>query len=279
MPRLNEHHTHEGITTLLFGGSGTGKTFLAGSAGDRTLIVAPSNGIATLKSPLFKQMVGSNPFLEVVDEAPIVDVATGFDKIEEVIDTYLRTKRDEIDTIVVEDATSFRRMSMNKALELNMKLNRSKTQLATKAHEIVIPTVQDFGTEINLTEAFIIKYTQICKSLNLNFVMTAHERLAFVQPVNSEGKTVIGAKSVLYSCKPGFTGQTFPDSVTGLFDNIWHTEVGGSADRTFYRIRTQGDSITTAKTRTAGIFPVLIEKFVPLSKLHDHVRNSTVFKN
>jgi len=245
----------EPINLLLYGSSGSGKTAFCGSAGDRTLIISPSNGLATLKSKWFHDTFKSNPFIE---EVPLDDVtsAKSYDRYCDIIDLYLEKRADEIDTIIVDDATTFRRAAMNKGLELGGKLNISKTKSKMEAikTDVVVPAVQDFGMEMRLVEMFVRGTADLCKSKGKHFILTAHERLLMEKGLN------IGDVPTIRRIMPGFTGQTFPDDITGLFDMTWHTEVKGSGDKTFYQIRTQGDSVIVAKTRYAGIFPAFLEK-------------------
>ena len=267
MPRLSEVSADVATTLLLYGNSGTGKTWMIGTAGDRTLIISPSNGIATLKSALFKTQINANPFIEEVNEEPIPTKALGYDLYSDIIDRYLKDHAGDIDTIIVDDATAFRRTAMNKGLELNQAANRSKTKSQSK--DVIIPTVQDYGIEMNLVEQFCRYYTAECKRLNKNFVLTAHERIVYQPPDK------LGDLPVIHKIQPAFTGKTFPDDITGLFDLTWHTETKGSGDRIFYQIRTQPDSSVIAKTRWGGLFPVLIEKQIPLTLVFSSIRSQT----
>lgn len=271
--RLSEHDTYESVTGLIYGGSGTGKTMLVASAGSDSLIITPSNGIATLKSSLFKSLLpGVNPYIEVNDEEPIPDKALGFDKISDIIDKYLKEKPNEIKNVIVEDSTSVRRMALMKGLELNQRLGRSQTLKQSTSKDVIVPTVQDYGIEMNLIDQFMRYYTNECKRLGINFFVTAHERFTF-----DKGKEIGAPPSIKY-IRPGFTGQTFPEDITGLFDLTWHTEVVGSGNRTFYQIRTSGDSVISAKTRYGGIFPTLIEKFYPLTHHINCIKTGTPLK-
>lgn len=268
MLRLNDKPASEESTTLLlYGNSGTGKTFFIGSAGNRTLIISPSNGLSTLQSKLFTRDIGSNPIIEVIDEEPLPPKATAFDKYSDVIDLYLEKHLDEFDTIIVDDATALRRVALTKGLELNSKLGRSKTLGQSK--EVIVPTVQDYGIEMNLVEQFCRHYTALCKNVKKNFVLTAHERQIY------EKAEKIGELDILKKILPGFTGKTFPDDITGLFDCTWHTEIRGAGDRTYYQIRTQGDSQVVAKTRWGGLFPVLIEKQPRLDVVFNCIKTQT----
>jgi hypothetical protein len=269
--KLNEMQLDEVTTLLLYGNSGTAKTWLAGTAGDNTVIIAPAQGISTLQSLLFKKLVGTNPTVEVVDELPMPDIAAGFDRIGDLVEKYL--DEPSINTIVVDDTTNVRRMALNKGLELNQKLNRSQTHTKMKnmKSDAIVREMNDITMEMALMEAFVKKAVTYSKEAKKNFVLTAHERLRFIKPAK------VGDPPTLDKIQPGFSGQTFPDDVTGLFDLIWHTEIRGGGDRIFYQVRTQGDSTTTAKTRWGGLFPVLFEKSPNLAQVFECIKTQTPY--
>lgn len=250
MPRLNDLPRGECITGIYYGPSGIGKTIFCGTAGDRALFVNIGNGIESLQSKWFKSYCpNSNPIVETITEDRVPTIAKGFDAVCDIIDEYLEKKSGEFDTIIVDDATALRRMAMNKGLEINLQLGRTKG--TTKKLDIVIPTVQDYGVEMNLIEQFIGTYTTIAREKGKHFIMTAHDRITYKKGPN------IGDIPTIHKISPGFTGQTFPDQVTGMFDLVWRGEAVGSGNNTLYRARTQGDESLVAKTRYAGLFPTL----------------------
>lgn len=254
MPRLNELPIGKSISALFYGGAKTGKTVLAASAGDRTLFINVGNGIVTLQSEWFRKIYNSNPIIETVSEEYVPTSARGYDKVCDIIEDYLKKSPDEFDTIVIDDATNIRRMAMTKGLELNQQLGKSKTRetlTSNKLVDVIIPTVADFGAEMALVEQFIGSYTTLAQEKGKHFIMTAHERLTF-----EKGKA-IGDLPTLKKVSPGFTGQTFPDSVTGVFDLVFHMEAVGSGNQTQYRARTKGDEALTAGTRYPELFPTL----------------------
>lgn len=254
MPRLNEIPLGKSISGIFYGPAKTGKTVLVASAGDRTLLINIGNGIVTLQSDWFRRIYNSNPIIETITEEFVPSVATGYDRIEDIIDRYISKESDTFDTIVVDDATNLRRMAMTKGLELNQALGKSKTKdilTGNKKVDVIVPTVADFGAEMAIIEQFIGKYVTLCQEKGKNFLMTAHERLTF-----EKGKN-IGDIPTLKKVSPGFTGQTFPDSVTGIFDLVWHMEAIGSGNMTQYRARTKGDESLTAGTRYPELFPTL----------------------
>jgi hypothetical protein len=79
--------------------------------------------------------------------------------------------------------------------------------------------------------------------------MTAHERISFKE------KGTITGPDVVDKIRPGFTGRTFPDSIPGMFDLVWYTQVIGGGERAIYRVRTEGDVGLVAKTCYNGLFP------------------------
>lgn len=272
MPKLNEVPSQDNsVTLLLYGNSGTGKTGFLGTSGDRSLIITPRHGLATLQSKWFKEYAKANPFIEVVDFPDKPSAAT-YDKYCDIIDLYLEKHFDEIDTICVDDATAFRRAAMDKGLELGGKFETSKTKSKMEAikSDIAVPAIQDFGMEMRLVEMFVRGTADLCKQKGKNFIMTAHERNVFNKPES------IGGIATLRKVSPGFTGQTFPDEITGLFDLTWHTDTQGSGDRIFYRIQTQGDSVVVAKTRWGGLFPTLFEKQPKFSDVVNAVKTQTL---
>jgi hypothetical protein len=105
---------------------------------------------------------------------------------------------------------------------------------------------------MSLMEQFVIHYISRCKELNKHLIMTAHQRISYNPP------TTIGGEQTIANIKPGFTGKTFPDYITGFFDLVWHAEKLGGGEQIKYRARTSGDSALTAHTKI-GSFPTLLE--------------------
>lgn len=249
MPRLNDLPKGESVIGLIYGPAGSGKTDLLGTAGNEALIINIGMGIATLQSQSWKKRnPNCNPIIETILEDAIPNTAEAFDKVCDIIDEYLEKYRSEIKYLIIDDATALRRFAMNKGLEINQKLGKSNSLSRSKQDDYVAIAVQDYGIEMDLIDKFIIGYTSICRDMGLHFFMSAHERVQYNAP------RTIGETPTINSVKPGFTGRTFPDSVTGHFDLVFYTEVKGSGDRAHYQVRTVGDSSLVAKCRFGGIF-------------------------
>lgn len=241
---------------LVYGPSGSGKTHFIGTAGSRTLIINTGLGIATLQSKGFKQRYpGVNPIVETVVESYLPDKATGHNEVCDILDRYLDPKNplfNEFDTVAIDDATALRRMAMSLALEVNEDLQKSQSLKSSRKHGQLTVAVQDYGEEMNIVDKFLVDYISICREQNKHFILTAHERVTFGKP------PTIGAPAPVLKIRPGFTGSTFPDSVTGQFDLVWYLETQGAGDRVLYKARTAGDSALVAKTREDMTFPVLV---------------------
>lgn len=266
MTRLSDIPLGESITLCLYGGAGTGKTWMCGTLGDRTLYCNIENRLATFQGVLFKQRYKFNPLVITVHEEPVPDGgAKALVKLTQEINREIDEHKDEFDNICIDGATALRRFAMNMGLEINQKTKKSQslTNKATISPDFPVTdiTVQDYGMEMALIERFIIQMKEYCFEAKKNFILTAHERVEFNKPAR------IGDAPTVRSVKPGFTGQTFPDSIPGLFDLVWHTEVVGGGSGATYVVRTEGDRELIAKTCFNGLFkdripsPILTDVF------------------
>lgn len=256
--RLDSLAKGESETFLIYGGSGTGKTWFAGTAGDRTLFIDNGNGINTFHSPLFQQKVGANPIIisigEKMEGRGVFDDAIAYDLVCDTIDYALQKFPEEFDTIVIDDVTQLRKSALNKGLEFNQNTGKSQTLKNIKEkYDMVVAAVQDYGAEMSLVEQFIAGYTTTCKQAGKHLIMNAHERLTY-----RKGEK-IGDPAVLAKTSPGFTGQTFPDAVTAYFDHVWYFQVVGAGSQRVWRATTQGREDLAAKTRSGGVFEPLEE--------------------
>lgn len=253
LTRLSSIPKAEAVSVLVYGSAKTGKTFFAGTAGERMLFISNGDGHSTLQSKCFKDRFKTDPFIEIV---PVDDMAKGavaFRKVAELIEANLTNP--DIDTIVVDDASRQIQASTLLALEINQKLNKSTTLANTKNFDLLLPVVQDFGTEIENTLQSYSWFISECKHNKKHFILLAHERNIF-----KKGKN-IGDQPELVKTVPYFTGaDKNPDRIPGLFDWVLHSESTGAGERTRYKVRTEGDENLIAGCRDGkGIFPTIIE--------------------
>lgn len=256
---LKNMNFSEAFTFLIYGGAGTGKTELIGSAGSRTLIINNGSGLLTLKSPGFKQRHPNvNPIIvtvgEELDSHGQPQTAKAFDKVCDLIDYALKNFPERFDTIAIDDMTAQRRFAMNKGLEVGARTGISKSLEKRDKYDVTMPAVQDYGLEMSLMSQFISGYVEICKSAGKHLIMASHEKILYQKPKDSQGKTILGEPPVVYKIRPAFTGSAFPDDVPALFDFVWYTEVVGSYSNVAFRVRTVGSEDLIAKSRGSGIF-------------------------
>lgn len=244
LKKLSAKPFAESLTMLLFGDPGTGKTFFAGTAGPRTVILNVGVGDETLRSPAFLKKYPYDPY--------IIDVPRDVNQFEYCCDSVewlFKNKAGEFDTIVLDECTAFRAIALQKAIEVNKDLQKTGTADAAKKNRgIISPQIADFGEEINVVNWFLAEITQECKANNVHLIALAHARTTYKKPAK------IGEPPMLVKVRPGFTGQTFPDAVLGHFDEVWYLEVVGRGEQKKYRFTTQPNSLLSAKSRHGGVF-------------------------
>lgn len=244
-------------TFLLYGSTGSGKTRICGTCGDRTLFINNGIGVGTIQSPRFQADVGSRPIVvslfEKLGKRGIFDTAQVHDAICDTIDFALEKFPERFDFICIDDGTQLRRGAMNKALEIMQATGKSNTlKNIVEKYDVMSSAVQDYGQEMSIVETFIASYSHICKQAGKHFVFCAHERMTFKKGEN------IGEAPVLIRTAPAFTGvDKNPSQMSNYFDNVWHTEVVGGGDNRLFRVTTVGHEQLAAKTRMDGVFKVV----------------------
>lgn len=255
---LDEMKIEESTTMMAYGGSGVGKTMFVASAGPRTLIINIGDGLTTIQGPFCKKKFyhSGMPIVATIREERDPETlffksAEAFQKVQYAIEWAVDKFPDKFDTIAVDDATQLRAFAFNLGLELNKEFDRSKTLQKGKEVGGFIPAVQDFGAEMDLIENFVAETISICKELNKNFILTAHERHIFKKVRDQSGK-VIGEE--LDKIRPGFTGKTFPDDITNYFDLVWQFEAVRTGQGPVFRANTTDSKTIKAKSRYPGVF-------------------------
>jgi hypothetical protein len=250
--RLKDRQPGQAWISLLYGASKTGKTYFAGTAGARTLLINIGNGIDTLLSPAFTSKYPKSAEMIVVDvrEENPKGMAEAFDFVTDTINHALKHFPDSFDTIILDEATALRTFALNKAMELNTGARRVKRE--NRIEEYVKAELGDYGEEMSMINWFLGQYIPKFKEANKHFLMLAHERQIFSKPERQ------GDEATLARVLPGFTGKTFPDQVPAFFDDVFRSEVlmDGSGNAV-YQIRTAGNNSIVGGTRHGGIFNTL----------------------
>lgn len=253
--RAHDLQPLDSIRMLLYGEQGTGKTRFAATCGDRALIINTGFGTTTLTSPSVKKL--GNPLVITVTEemdkvTGIFKTAKAFDLICDIMDKWEGS--DEIDTIIIDDATFLGKLAMNKALELNFNSKKSHSLTNSRKNGMMELAGQDFGEQMGVIDWFLYSYSQSMMLNKKHLIITAHERLVYEKTLDQNGKPVFGEPATLTKVTPGFYGEKFPGVVMGYFDFIWHSEMDSGGDNRRYRFRTIGNEVIAAKSRYSGIF-------------------------
>lgn len=273
---LDEIPADDAVSLLLYGGNGTGKTFFAGTAGPRALFINIGQGLVVLKSPLFRKLyptAGAMPVVNIYEklgERAMPTEGVMFDAVSDTIDECLQNKQVEalFDTVIIDDASALKRAAMNKALDVNQKLGKSKSKATSEQYDFTGPGVQDYGTEMQMIEQFMAGYTEICKKAGKHLIVVAHERNIFKKAAG------MGDNPILMKTVPYFTGvDKNPDYVAKYFDNVWNATVVSGGSERVYRIRCQGDETISAKSRYAGVFDT-VESGLDFPKVLDRIKKS-----
>jgi len=248
MVRLDELPRSEALSLLYYGGSGTGKTFFCGTAGDRSIYIDCGVGpVETMQSLVFKEKVGTNPIVVKIREEfgdNRVPKAEAFEKLWMTYDWILENRLDDFDTVCTDNGTALRTWARAAGLKWNWQNNKSNTwDVMTKlGNPVMAPAIQDYGREIDMIAWLFQTYAGLFKDAGKNFIVTAHARQTF------EKGDKIGDPKKLVKVMPGFTGETFPDDVPALFDEVWYAEKSGGGEGATFRCKPYGNAITFGKT-------------------------------
>jgi hypothetical protein len=263
LKRVSEDERIEGTTQLVYGPAGTGKTFYAGSAGDDWILMSDRNGVATVKSKLFKDKVGTDPFLVEIhpDESPTLPAL--FDSLRNQIDGFLApAEKNNWRGIILDDINTVRIGARNKAIQLNGLAGRSKTSgnaQSGKFKDILLPTIADFGTEMGLVESFLRQMNDGLRSEGKHCIVCAHERL-----YRKEGSNTV------VQVKPLFTGTDTPDAMPGIFDLVWYLRIVGTGSNVKREFVTETEGGIMAKTRWGGLFKQ-VERDITAKEVFDRI--------
>lgn len=267
--RLAEYKPGESWILLYYGPSKAGKTYLAGTAGARTLFINIGDGLETLMSPAFTQRYPDSKDMIIVDirEQNPQGIAEAFDLVGDAIHYALKNFPDKFDWVILDEATAFRKYAMNKSMELNTEARKHGAAREKRTEEFVKPDIGDYGTEMQMIEWFLGTYIPIFKEHKKHFVMLAHERQTFSKAPK------IGDDPVLKRVLPGFTGKTFPDQIPQFFDDVFHAEVVGGGTNVVYRARTAGSESEIGGARHGGIFST-VEQDPNLQKMLERIKKA-----
>lgn len=264
---LDEIPTGSSIRMLGFGGPGTGKTEFVLTMGEGTCLINLGRGEETLKN-LGAKSRNKNAKLTVVDLNKVLDKKDGstpepIEMINAISDSvYHAITVKGFKKIAIDDMTEYRTYALLQALKINKEQGKSKSYDFTLANDgLMMPVVQDFGTEMNLVEDFLRWLCNEAYDREFHVYITAHTRAIYRKSLDAKGSPIIGEPKVLVRELPGFTGETFPDNIPRLFSIVGMFNQNGVNKDGDQRIRLylQGDSTRRVKHRYSGILPEFLD--------------------
>lgn len=236
---------------LLFGAAGRGKTFWAAGVSDRTVIITDGNGISTLRSPMFKEKVGTDPMILEIspDKDPLSP--TAFDQIRNLIDALFADNINDFDTLIIDDIDFTREAAMAKGIVMNKLANRSKTAENNRSQKfgnimMISFTESDYQTEMRLVDGFLLQTTDACRAAGKNLIINAHER--YMRKEDDKGNEYI------YRISPLFTGRNTADNIARYFDLVWYIRTVGTGSNVKREFVTDSEGALDCKTRWGGLF-------------------------
>jgi len=232
----------ERVQLLVYGPSKSGKTFGALTF-PRPCVMDFDRGIATANNPDFIKLYGKRKVLyeQFYDtkrvKGGVVMNHNAFDDACRFFDEMMSDdKRDMFDTWVVDSGTTLSDAALNKAIVLlgsgTFKGISSKTHEEAKKHGLVVPKIQDYGSERSLVEQFV------------DMLLGADKHLVFI----CHEKVITNSDGVVTAVTPLLTGKGV-EAVCLRFDEVYNLQVKGNAATRTRRLLTDSDGIRVAGSR------------------------------
>lgn len=207
------------VQAVVYGGAKVGKTFGAGTF-PRPNWIDFDKGIATLVNKDFVAAHGWRPDIKfgqfhegAKTSAGVVTKATALDEASRYFDSWMKPgKIDEFDTWVIDTGTFLAEAAMDKALMLlsgkhGFKGITSNTLEMGIQYGLVVPKLQDYGSERSMVEQFV----SMVKSSGKHMLFICHE------------KTISDDDGKIVKIVPLLTGQSV-DKINAMFDDVWRIE-------------------------------------------------------
>ncbi len=191
MPYISEWKPTDPMQILVFGEYKAGKSWGAFTF-PRPVVMDFDRGIATARNPDFIKKHGYTDgamkeiFYETFQEKNVnlKGIATkhnAFDDACKYFDEWMKAKgkwdgrevgRDQFDTWIIDSGTTLSEFAQTKAIIVMQSMSLSKTQEKGVQHGLIVPKIQDYGSERSLVEQFI----RMVKDSGKNVVLICHEK-------------------------------------------------------------------------------------------------------
>lgn len=251
MPYVADWQPSDPVQLLVFGQAKTGKSWGALTF-PRPVVFDFDNGVATARNPEFVAANGLRPiFYEVFAETSqrngIVQNPHAFDDACRFFDEWMKPSgkwkdratgkihdvgKDLFDTFVIDSGTTLSELAQHKAVSVLGTMKLSKTMEDAMRHGVLVPRIQDYGSERSLVEQFI----DMVRDSGKNCVLICHEK-----EVTNEAGNLTGIVPLL-------TGKS-AESVPLKFDEVYNLRVQKKGPNVVRSLQTAPDGLRKVGTR------------------------------
>lgn len=235
------------IQVLVYGPSKVGKTWGAYTF-PRPVVFDFDNGIATVRNPAFVKKYGLKTvvFYEQFKEAKmtphgVVLQHNALDEACRFFDEWMKpagkwkgfeTGRDKFDTWVIDSGTTLSEAAQNKAVIFMGLMKLSKSHEQGVQHGLVVPKLQDYGSERSLVEQFV----DMVKGSGKHVVLLCHEKIV----TNDDGAVL--------SIEPLFTGKS-SETIPLKFDEVYNLQAKKFGPNMVRTLITEADGLRKVGSR------------------------------
>lgn len=244
MPWLNEWTPSDPIQILVYGAAKTGKTWGALTA-PRPVVFDFDRGVATARNLEFVKQFGQRPIFYETFNPQLSGVVPknfeAFDKACKYFDEWMKPSgrwdgrqvgRDMFDTFVIDSGTSLSELAQHKALIVLSGMKLSKAYEEAIKTGVVVPRIQDYGSERSLVEQFV----DMVLGSGKNVILLCHEK---------EITTDTGAVTGIVPLLTGKSSEVVPMK----FDEVYNLRIRKVANDVKRYLQTQSDGIRKAGSR------------------------------
>lgn len=250
MPYLADWTPTDPIQILIYGKSKIGKTWGAYTF-PRPVVMDFDHGAATARNPEFVKRYGlRNIFFEEFREKNLVkgvpQMYNAYDDACRFFDEWMKPSgkwsgsdgkvynvgRDQFDTWVIDSGTTLSEFAQYKAVIVMGKMKLSKTHEESLKMGLIVPKIQDYGSERSLVEQFV----DMVKSSGKNVVLICHE------------KEILNDAGIITDIVPLLTGKSV-ENIPLKFDEVYNLRSKKQGTEIIRYLQTEADGVRKVGSR------------------------------
>jgi len=249
MPLVQDWEPSDPVQVLVYGQAKVGKSWGALTF-PRPVVFDFDRGVATARNPDFikkygKRWIFYETFKENNMKRGIPLTANAFDDACRYFDEWMKPKgtwvsngkkydvgRDEFDTFIIDSGTTLSEVAQYKAVVVLGGMKLSKAHEQSMSSGLLIPRIQDYGSERSLVEQFV----DMIKDSGKNVVMLCHEK----EMTNDNG--------VVTSIVPLLTGKS-SEVIPLKFDEVYNLRIKKKGLEVVRYLQTEPDGLRKVGSR------------------------------